>query len=77
MSSVYVQQVTRREKGKVDDGNKGESGLQLHTMTCLPKIAGFLPGLQEKFLFPWSGPRELQRKDDMKGKKQIFIRESV
>lgn len=49
------------------------SGLQLKAVTCFPKIAGFLSGPQEKFLFPWNGPGELQGNTDMKRKKQIYI----
>lgn len=55
-----------------ENGKKGEfSGLQLKAVTCSLKIAGFLSGLQEKFLFPWNSPRELQGEE--KGKKQICI----
>lgn len=44
----------------VGGGSGRVSGLQLKAVTCFPKIVGFLPGPQEKFLFPWNSLRELQ-----------------
>ncbi|KAM3587305.1 uncharacterized protein V6R79_001494 [Siganus canaliculatus] len=52
-------------KSELDGGKKGEfSGLRLRAVTSSPKITGFLPEPQEKFLFPWNGPRELQGEDE-------------